>query len=617
MSTLNVLVNKLIGTGVNKNPNEGASPIFLENINKNNYRRDETPLWGELEINQMLLSIREITGHNTYVLQNMIIAGYQKEYDEIEKAIKELNFDNVELGDKLQKATEEYKVPFIKEEDTKYGSYDSLQFKSFPELEQSGDWIDSRMRNQNRSGKKDKETNRTLSYFLKSKELIDLLSETTSPLLKEIQQSMKELHADPRMKEATELIKQIGYQRNIDYENIKINVSKSKVDIETKWLSDRLGPGLIKDFPVFKLEIYSIDQFGKEIVVPFGWIDARTEKMKRESLKVINKQNQKGSLLIEETLRKINIVPTLLKIDETELLSTFLKGSAKPSIRGEGAYDMLNYNSKDKVVEKTWKDSFPEFKNLVNTTYANMVLFGHILSSVKYRQTLKKTKRPFCMAKQSNGFYLKNAFPPVLSVNKKAKGNDHELVNYNVGLIAGANGDGKSTFLKTLGQNYILGKVRYLLCAENAELNLNGKVGGILSDRHQAMGGGDSKHIGQAKDVAYLLEHVKENDLLLLDEFFTGTEEEAGYYLGTEVIDFLNEENIRAEIATHIHKLQKNYEETPEVLNLKAKIRKQGEKIIPTYKIIPGKANTSYGVETVKDILDISEIRKKRNENLR
>ena len=136
----------------------------------------------------------------------------------------------------------------------------------------------------------------------------------------------------------------------------------------------------------------------------------------------------------------------------------------------------------------------------------------------------------------------------------------------------------------------------------------------MFADRPKSIEGGKSRHIGHAHDVRYILEHSREGDLLLVDEFFTGTEESAASELGGKVIDYLRDE-IQADacIATHIHKLQRDYVDDSAVRNLRAVLLSGNDgKPTPTYIIEEGIAGTSYGVETVRAILDMASITEQR-----
>ncbi|NLP45061.1 MAG: DNA mismatch repair protein MutS, partial [Peptococcaceae bacterium] len=93
------------------------------------------------------------------------------------------------------------------------------------------------------------------------------------------------------------------------------------------------------------------------------------------------------------------------------------------------------------------------------------------------------------------------------------------------------------------------------------------------------------------------------NSLIILDEVGRGTATYDGLSLAWAIAEYLVENNsIKAKtlFATHYHELTELEERHSEIFNLHVAVKEQGEDMIFLHKILPGKADRSYGLHVAK-----------------
>jgi DNA mismatch repair protein MutS len=173
-----------------------------------------------------------------------------------------------------------------------------------------------------------------------------------------------------------------------------------------------------------------------------------------------------------------------------------------------------------------------------------------------------------------------------------------------VQIITGPNMSGKSTFLRQSALVTLLAQIGSFVPADRARI-------GVVDRIFTRLGASDEIHRGQSTfmvemvETANILNHATSRSLLLLDEIGRGTSTYDGLAIAWAVIEYIhNHPKLRAKtlFATHYHELTDLAERLPSVVNYNVAVDDSGgrEDVVFLRRIIPGKADRSYGVHVAR-----------------
>jgi hypothetical protein len=604
---LDITINDLFrNTEISKNHNWKESSYLSEQRPKEGY---VIYAWNELQLDGMITSIGNLTNSETTILNLLISGDHTNAVGIVKEAVKEVNIENQELGDRLVELCQNVRVPKV------YTFFDEIKNREITSLKTS------EMNNILKTTDTDRFSERSweefvqnyVSFYEAAQEIVSELQKSSSGLLNEIGDYTKFCLEDERIKGSYDLAKEQGEDREIDPETVTLEtrfIENKKLMVNSGHIDHRnIRP--IK-LPGYEIILRAKDKNEKSIEKEVGFIDGRND------VEIMKLRDEMGGNHWEEIIpcqSHIESLPAVLKPDYEGIAALLLDGATNPDVKKGRTSETSN------AVE-----GFKQLNGKLDKMSYVFGLLQHVVSSVTYKQALQKHELPFCIAEENgesrHPVQIQEGYAPIMvseKVNsgKEAVANDFVFEgDERIALSAGANGAGKTTYLITTGQNYILANAGWVNCANSVVYNPNGKIYTLFADRPKSIEGRKSRHIGHGHDVRYILVNAKEGDLALIDEFFTGTEEVAASELGGKVIDYMMDEiSTDACIATHIHKLQRDYSSDTRVRNLKAVISDENGTIIPTYKIKQGIAGKSYGVETVRNILDMDKITQERHEN--
>ena len=148
----------------------------------------------------------------------------------------------------------------------------------------------------------------------------------------------------------------------------------------------------------------------------------------------------------------------------------------------------------------------------------------------------------------SNEFKFKNLKHPLIDYNN-CVGNDFYFNDLNI--ITGSNMSGKTTFMRSIGVNYLLFKAGGYVVAEAFSASIyklftSMKVADDVTD-------GISTFYAEILRVKSIIDYIKENKpmLVLIDEIFKGTNTKDRLEGARSVVAHLKREGIKAIITTH------------------------------------------------------------------
>ncbi|MFQ6862692.1 MAG: DNA mismatch repair protein MutS [Beduini sp.] len=167
-------------------------------------------------------------------------------------------------------------------------------------------------------------------------------------------------------------------------------------------------------------------------------------------------------------------------------------------------------------------------------------------------------------------------------------------------MITGPNMGGKSTYMRQITLTIIMAQIGCFVCAASANLPIVDKI-------FTRIGASDDLISGQSTFMVEMLEANKalqgatENSLIVFDEIGRGTATYDGMAIAQAIIEYIvNKIHCLTLFSTHYHELTELESTLGNIKNVHASVSEDGHDIIFLYKVKPGKANKSYGVNVAK-----------------
>ncbi|NBV40996.1 DNA mismatch repair protein MutS [bacterium] len=201
------------------------------------------------------------------------------------------------------------------------------------------------------------------------------------------------------------------------------------------------------------------------------------------------------------------------------------------------------------------------------------------------------------------GMQVQDAKHPLLQdqMGSACIGNDvtfHEKQKLLV--ITGPNMGGKSTYLRQAALLHIMAQAGSFVCAKSAKLPILDKI-------FTRIGAGDniaqgkSTFLVEMEETAFICQYATHRSLLILDEIGRGTSTFDGIALAQAVLEFVyNQIGSYCLFATHYQELTELGQEYDGVANYYAASTMQGDQIVFLHKMLPGRAQGSFGIQVAK-----------------
>uniref|UniRef100_A0A7C3MKM0 DNA mismatch repair protein MutS n=1 Tax=Dictyoglomus thermophilum TaxID=14 RepID=A0A7C3MKM0_DICTH len=173
-----------------------------------------------------------------------------------------------------------------------------------------------------------------------------------------------------------------------------------------------------------------------------------------------------------------------------------------------------------------------------------------------------------------------------LTKRKNIVGNELNVVNKDLFVITGANRGGKTTFLRSIGQAQILMQSGIFVPAVYFSANINSRIFTHFY-RKEDPKLESGKLDEELKRLSKIVNDIKPNSLLLLNESFSSTNEQEGSNIAIEVIKALTENNMEIFYVTHLYEFARYFynNNLENVVFLRAERKEDGKR---TFKILEG-----------------------------
>ena len=168
-----------------------------------------------------------------------------------------------------------------------------------------------------------------------------------------------------------------------------------------------------------------------------------------------------------------------------------------------------------------------------------------------------------------------------------------------IAIITGANMGGKSTYLRQAALIVILARCGCYVPAQAATV---GSIRRIFTriGAFDDLAGGRSTFMVEMTEMAAILNNADPHSLVLLDEVGRGTSTYDGFSLAWAIAESISGNGSLVLFATHYLELGELASQHREVFNLHATAKSDGERVVFLYKIAPGIADGSYGLQVAR-----------------
>ena len=167
-------------------------------------------------------------------------------------------------------------------------------------------------------------------------------------------------------------------------------------------------------------------------------------------------------------------------------------------------------------------------------------------------------------------------------------------------LITGPNMAGKSTYIRQVALIVLMAQMGAFVPAKSAHLGLVDQVFcrvGASDDLSR----GRSTFMVEMHETALILNQATTNSLVILDEIGRGTATFDGLSIAWSVTEYLHDVlSCRSLFATHYHELADLEKTCKKLKNLQVAAYEKDGDIVLLHRIIPGRANHSYGIEVAR-----------------
>ena len=181
--------------------------------------------------------------------------------------------------------------------------------------------------------------------------------------------------------------------------------------------------------------------------------------------------------------------------------------------------------------------------------------------------------------------------------------NDTQLTgSQHLALITGPNMAGKSTYMRQVALIVLMAHIGSFVPAKKANITLVDRIFTRVGASDD-LAAGQSTFMVEMQEVAHILKYASRKSLIILDEIGRGTATYDGLSIAWAVAEHLVQDpefNPKTLFATHYHELTQLQEEFKGLFNLHIGVKERGEDIVFLHKILPGRADRSYGIQVAR-----------------
>jgi len=159
---------------------------------------------------------------------------------------------------------------------------------------------------------------------------------------------------------------------------------------------------------------------------------------------------------------------------------------------------------------------------------------------------------------------------------------------------------GKSTYLRQIALLVLLAQIGSYIPARRARIGVADRIFTRVGASDD-LAKGQSTFMVEMNETACILNNATKASLVLLDEIGRGTSTFDGLSIAWSVAEYLHDAvACRTFFATHYHEMTDLERSRPGIVNLNVAVREWNDNIIFLRKILPGRADQSYGIQVAR-----------------
>jgi DNA mismatch repair protein MutS len=166
-------------------------------------------------------------------------------------------------------------------------------------------------------------------------------------------------------------------------------------------------------------------------------------------------------------------------------------------------------------------------------------------------------------------------------------------------LITGPNMAGKSTYMRQVALLVLMAQIGSFVPASSAEISLVDRIFTRVGASDD-LAGGQSTFMVEMNECRTIVMGATENSLVVMDEVGRGTSTYDGISIARALAEYIHLRiGAKTLFSTHYHELT-DLDKIPGIANFNVAVKEEGENIIFLRKVVPGKADGSYGIHVAK-----------------
>ena len=167
-------------------------------------------------------------------------------------------------------------------------------------------------------------------------------------------------------------------------------------------------------------------------------------------------------------------------------------------------------------------------------------------------------------------------------------------------IITGPNMAGKSTYIRQVALLVLMAQMGSYVPAKSMRVGLADRIFTRVG-ANDDLARGQSTFMVEMNETANILNNATSQSVVILDEIGRGTSTFDGLSIAWSVAEYLHDQiGCRALFATHYHELTDLERTRSGVVNLNVAVREWNDQIIFLRKILPGRADQSYGIQVAR-----------------
>ncbi|WP_150267999.1 DNA mismatch repair protein MutS [Paenibacillus tepidiphilus] len=266
--------------------------------------------------------------------------------------------------------------------------------------------------------------------------------------------------------------------------------------------------------------------------------------------------------------------------------------------------EALILEAQDKMTDLEYS-LFSGLRERINAQISRLQALAEKVAEIDVYQSLAavSAEHRFVKPKLSDGYDLRlegGRHPVVEAVLKDtafiANGTALGREDGNILLITGPNMAGKSTYMRQVALICILAQIGCFVPAASAEVPLIDRIFTRIGAADDLIGG-QSTFMVEMADIQVMTEKATARSLIIIDELGRGTSTSEGMAIAQAVIEYVHDTiACKALVSTHFHELAHLEQSLQGLRNYSMAVQESGDKVNFLRKLVPGAADSSYGI---------------------